>query len=68
MVNLMMYYFWEGKYVFMELVKLSKSIDFYVGVKDIVEEIVVMFGELVGVVCVEGLMEIVKVIKGSKVF
>lgn len=57
----MIYYFCEGKYVFMELVWFSKSVDFYVGVKDIVEEIVVVFGEMVGVVCVEGFKEVIMV-------
>lgn len=65
--NLMTHYSREGKHVFMELVKPSKSIDFHAGAKDTAEEIVAMLGELAGAVRAEGLMEIVKATKGSKV-
>ncbi|KAK3995392.1 actin cytoskeleton-regulatory complex protein sla1 [Cladorrhinum sp. PSN332] len=56
----MTHYSREGKHVFMELVKPSKSIDFHAGAKDTAEEIVAMLGELAGAVRAEGLMEIVK--------
>jgi len=38
----------EGKHVFMELVRPSKSIDFHAGAKDTALEIVAMLGELAG--------------------
>ncbi|KAK4178629.1 hypothetical protein QBC36DRAFT_182208 [Triangularia setosa] len=62
----MTHYSREGKHVFMELVKPSKSIDFHAGAKDTAEEIVAMLGELAGAVRAEGLLEIVKAGKGGK--
>lgn len=62
----MTHYSREGKHVFMELVKPSKSIDFHAGAKDTAEEIVAMLGELAGAVRAEGLMEIVKASTGNK--
>ncbi|KAK4187998.1 hypothetical protein QBC35DRAFT_383679 [Podospora australis] len=62
----MTHYSREGKHVFMELVKPSKSADFHAGAKDTAEEIVAMLGELAGAVRAEGLMEIVKAGQGSK--
>ncbi|KXX73610.1 Actin cytoskeleton-regulatory complex protein sla1 [Madurella mycetomatis] len=55
----MTHYSREGKHVFMELVKPSKSIDFHAGAKDTAEEIVTMLGELAGAVRAEGLREVI---------
>lgn len=44
----MTHYSREGKHVFLELVKPSKSIDFHAGAKDTAEEIVKLLGELAG--------------------
>lgn len=49
----------EGKHVFMELVRPSKSVDFHAGAKDTAEEIVSALGELVGAVRAEGLREVI---------
>ncbi|KAH8674707.1 hypothetical protein BGZ60DRAFT_448217 [Tricladium varicosporioides] len=54
----MMHYSIEGKHVFMELVKPSKSIDFHAGAKDTAQEIVSALGELAGAVRAEGLRDI----------
>ena len=48
----------EGKHVFMELVKPSRSIDFHAGAKDTAEEIVSSLGELAGMYRAEGLREV----------
>ena len=48
----------EGKHVFMELVRPSKSIDFHAGAKDTAQEIVGALGELAGAARGEGLKEI----------
>jgi len=55
----MTHYSREGKHVFMELVKPSKSYDFHAGAKDTAEEIVAMLGELAGAVRAEGLREVI---------
>ncbi|KAJ1333737.1 actin cytoskeleton-regulatory complex protein SLA1 [Microdochium nivale] len=55
----MTHYSREGKHVFMELVKPSKSIDFHAGAKDTAEEIVSALGELSGAVRAEGLREVI---------
>lgn len=49
----------EGKHVFMELVRPSKSIDFHAGTKDTAHEIVAALGELAGAVRAEGLREVI---------
>lgn len=49
----------EGKHVFMELVRPSKSVDFHAGAKDTAEEIVSALGELMGAVRAEGLKEVI---------
>ncbi|KAF4629571.1 hypothetical protein G7Y89_g8574 [Cudoniella acicularis] len=54
----MMHYSIEGKHVFLELVKPSKSIDFHAGAKDTAQEIVSALGELAGAVRAEGLRDI----------
>ncbi|EFZ03180.2 SH3 domain-containing protein [Metarhizium robertsii ARSEF 23] len=55
----MTHYSREGKHVFMELVRPSKSIDFHAGAKDTAEEIVAALGELSGAVRAEGLREVI---------
>lgn len=60
----MTHYSREGKHVFMELVRPSKSVDFHAGAKDTAEEIVNGLGELAGAVRAEGLREVI--MAGSK--
>ena len=48
----------EGKHVFVELVKPSKSIDFHAGTKDAAQEIVAALGTLAGAYRQEGLREV----------
>jgi hypothetical protein len=55
----MTHYSIEGKHVFLELVRPSKSLDFHAGAKDTAQEIVGALGELAGAVRAEGLREIV---------
>lgn len=55
----MTHYSIEGKHVFMELVKPSKSVDFHAGAKDTAHEIVSALGELAGAVRAEGLRDII---------
>ncbi|KAK2026989.1 hypothetical protein LX32DRAFT_457395 [Colletotrichum zoysiae] len=55
----MTHYSREGKHVFMELVRPSKSVDFHAGAKDTAEEIVGALGELAGAVKAEGLREVI---------
>ena len=54
----MTHYSIEGKHVFVELVRPSKSVDFHAGAKDTAEEIVAALGELAGAVRAEGLREV----------
>lgn len=56
----MTHYSREGKHVFMELVRPSKSVDFHAGAKDTAEEIVSALGELAGAVRAEGLREVIE--------
>ena len=49
----------EGKHVFIELVRPSKSIDFHAGAKDTAHEIVSGLGEIAGASRAEGLREII---------
>lgn len=55
----MTHYSREGKHVFVELVRPSKSIDFHAGAKDTAEEIVSALGEMAGAVRAEGLREVI---------
>lgn len=48
----------EGKHVFMELKRPSKSIDFHCGAKDTASEIVAALGELAGMAKASGLREV----------
>ena len=56
----------EGKHVFMELVKPSRSIDFHAGARDTAEEIVSSLGELAGMARAEGLREVIAAGSGGK--
>ena len=54
----LMHYSIEGKHVFLELVKPSKSIDFHCGAKDTANEIVSSLGEMAGMARGGGLEEV----------
>ncbi|KAH8593321.1 hypothetical protein B0O99DRAFT_653444 [Bisporella sp. PMI_857] len=53
----MTHYSIEGKHVFIELVRPSKSLDLHAGAKDTAQEIVSALGELAGAVRAEGLLQ-----------
>jgi len=55
----------EGKHVFVELVRPSKSVDFHAGSKDTAQEIVGALGELAGAVRAEGLREVLAASAGT---
>ena len=55
----MTHYSREGKHVFLELVRPSKSIDFHAGAKDTADEIVRGLGDLAGAIRAEGLKEVI---------
>lgn len=55
----MTHYSREGKHVFVELVRPSKSVDFHAGAKDTAEEIVSALGEMAGAIRAEGLREVI---------
>lgn len=55
----------EGKHVFIELVRPSKSVDFHAGAKDTAQEIVAMLGEVAGASRAEGLREVLAASAGS---
>ncbi|EKG21970.1 hypothetical protein MPH_00696 [Macrophomina phaseolina MS6] len=61
----MQHYSIEGKHVFMDLVRPSKSVDFHAGAKDTAQEIVAMLGELAGAARGEGLREVLAAASGS---
>ncbi|THV50510.1 hypothetical protein BGAL_0147g00130 [Botrytis galanthina] len=61
----MTHYSLEGKHVFMELVRPTKSIDFHAGAKDTATEIVSALGELAGAARAEGLREVIAAGSGS---
>lgn len=50
----------EGKHVFMDLVRPSKSVDFHAGAKDTAREIVSALGEIAGGYKAEGLREVIE--------
>ena len=50
----------EGKHVFMELIRPSKSADFHAGARDTAQEIVGALGELAGASRAEGLREVLE--------
>lgn len=55
----------EGKHVFVELVRPSKSVDFHAGAKDTAQEIVAKLGELAGAFRAEGLREVIAASSGT---
>lgn len=59
------HYSLEGKHVFMELVRPSRSIDFHAGARDTAHEIVSALGELAGAARAEGLREVLAAGTGS---
>lgn len=61
----MTHYSIEGKHVFLELVRPTKSIDFHAGAKDTAQEIVASLGEMAGAVRGEGLREVIAAGAGS---
>ncbi|KAK3394051.1 hypothetical protein B0H63DRAFT_33376 [Podospora didyma] len=61
----MTHYSQEGKHIFMELVRPSKSIDFHAGAKDTAGEIIAMLGEMAGAARAgEGLREVIMASSG----
>lgn len=56
----------EGKHVFVELVRPSKSVDFHAGAKDTANEIVAHLGELAGASRAEGLREVLAASQGGQ--
>jgi actin cytoskeleton-regulatory complex protein SLA1 len=62
----MTHYSIEGKHVFIELVKPSKSVDFHAGAKDTAQEIVFSLGEMSGAVKAEGLREVWSAASGQE--
>lgn len=61
----MTHYSIEGKHVFLELVRPTKSVDFHAGAKDTAEEIVSSLGEMAGAMRAEGLREVIAAGAGS---
>lgn len=57
----------EGKHVFVDLVRPSKSIDFHAGAKDTAQEIVAALGEIAGAYRAEGLREVIAAGEGGGV-
>lgn len=55
----------EGKHVFMELIRPSKSVDLHAGAKDTAQEIVAGLGEIAGAARAEGLREILEISEGG---
>lgn len=54
------HYSMEGKHVFLDLVRPSKSVDFHAGAKDTAREIVAALGEICGAYRAEGLREVLE--------
>lgn len=54
----LIHYSIEGKHVFVDLVRPSKSVDLHAGAKDTAQEIVAQLGELAGASRLEGLKEV----------
>lgn len=55
----------EGKHVFVDLVRPSKSVDFHAGAKDTAQEIVAALGEIAGAYRAEGFREVLDAAKGG---
>ncbi|MCJ1479241.1 cytoskeletal protein binding protein [Lambiella insularis] len=56
----------EGKHIFLELVRPSKSLDLHAGAKDTAQEIVAALSELAGASKAEGLREVIAAVSGVK--
>jgi actin cytoskeleton-regulatory complex protein SLA1 len=61
----MTHYSIEGKHVFIELVRPSKSLDLHAGAKDTAEEIVAALGDIAGAARAEGLREVITAAGGA---
>jgi actin cytoskeleton-regulatory complex protein SLA1 len=61
----MTHYSIEGKHVFLELIRPSKSLDLHAGAKDTAEEIVSSLGEIAGAVRGEGIREVIAAASGT---
>ncbi|KIW41937.1 uncharacterized protein PV06_05534 [Exophiala oligosperma] len=61
----MTHYSIEGKHVFIELVRPSKSLDLHAGAKDTAEEIVRALGEIAGAHRAEGIREVIEAASGG---
>jgi actin cytoskeleton-regulatory complex protein SLA1 len=61
----MTHYSIEGKHVFIELIRPSKSLDLHAGAKDTAQEIVSALGEIAGAVRGEGIKEVLRAASGS---
>ncbi|KAJ9614994.1 cytoskeletal protein binding protein [Cladophialophora chaetospira] len=61
----MTHYSIEGKHVFIELVRPSKSLDLHAGAKDTAQEIVSALGEIAGAQRAEGLREVITAASGG---
>ncbi|EXJ88737.1 hypothetical protein A1O1_05669 [Capronia coronata CBS 617.96] len=61
----MTHYSIEGKHVFIELVRPSKSLDLHAGAKDTAEEIVAALGEIAGAQRAEGIREVIEAAAGG---
>lgn len=59
-VEKLTHYSMEGKHVFVDLVRPSKSVDFHAGSKDTAREIVSALGEICGAYRAEGLREVIE--------
>ena len=55
----------EGKHIFMELVRPSKSVDFHAGAKDTAHEIVGALGEIAGAARAGGMQEVLEAAHGG---
>ncbi|RMZ87035.1 hypothetical protein DV736_g5739, partial [Chaetothyriales sp. CBS 134916] len=59
MADKLAHYSIEGKHVFIELIRPSKSLDLHAGAKDTAEEIVATLGEMAGAAKGEGIKEVI---------
>jgi actin cytoskeleton-regulatory complex protein SLA1 len=59
------HYSMEGKHVFMELIRPSKSLDMHAGAKDTAAEIVATLGEIAGAAKGEGIKEVIAAASGG---
>jgi hypothetical protein len=61
----MTHYSIEGKHVFIELIRPSKSLDLHAGARDTAQEIVSALGEIAGAVRGEGIKEVLRAASGG---